>query len=149
MSCSTGNCSFPSFDTVGYCSSCKDVSHQVIIEQCDLKLDNETQPHKVPFKSCTKSTIPNHLPADYDASNLKLIQHWEPDFWNLSALSPVEEDSNYQILIGPVPNIDSYDSHTHQGLQNFGPLDAITGQTPLPCNFTGANETWRSVQHDR
>ena len=53
VQCSTGNCTFPIFDTLGFCSSCEDLSDRV-----RLKYGNTSQQSSHP-----RGTVTSHLPG--------------------------------------------------------------------------------------
>lgn len=127
--CSSGNCTFGTFDTIGYCSSCADVSSQITVQ-----LKNLTSSYgNVPEYSGVNTSIPglsNYFAVAGEASN-------NFSAFRVTNAGPWAEDGpTYQFLVGA-----SFQS-TYGVDTEPGPWDP-SGNNPLDCNNAATNSTWR------
>ena len=132
VQCSTGNCTFPIYDTLGFCSSCEDVSHNVHFRHGNTSYQTRS--------SVSRRTVTSYIPG-YDNAKVTFAQ----DLPSSSCTSCEQMSSNFSNInadIGPVqlviglPVLPGYDGRP-------SPMDPNTGRPPTGCNTVASRSTWR------
>lgn len=113
-SCPTGNCTFPDYTTVGYCSSVVDVSSTVETTKLNNMIHSGNQTSYYPT---WRSSLPSGVVMLYN--NIS----YHP---NLSTIG-LSGYGDFQFLIG-LPG---------------SPYDAATGNAPTGCDTDAARGSWR------
>lgn len=122
FSCVSGNCTFPQYTTIGYCSDTVDVSSSLMIENGNWSFGTGNQ---TMYSPVTISTLP---------SGARMVWQNYTNQPNLSAMSYAPGLGNgmqWQFIIG-LPG---------------SPYDANTGEAPTGCDDATARETWRCKGH--
>ncbi|KAK4505999.1 hypothetical protein PRZ48_003964 [Zasmidium cellare] len=120
--CPSGNCTYPPFSTIGYCSACEDISAAIQFEWL-----NYTDAYNESFRG-----IISYIPDGASVSYVREAQS------NFSTMSISLLDNTYQFLVGLPTNNSMEQSAAH-------PIDPITEQPPTGCNDAATNGTWRCV----
>ncbi|KAK4500896.1 hypothetical protein PRZ48_009088 [Zasmidium cellare] len=120
MTCSSGNCTFSPYGTIGFCSSCVDISDHV-----GIKMENFTFNNQSDYPS-TITGVPGGLTVQF------VEGFGQSNFSTFGML----DDGTLQFVAGlPIlPNTDPI---------MIGPLDPATGEQPSGCNDAATNNTWR------
>lgn len=120
--CSSGNCTIGTFDTIGYCSRCTDVSSQITV-QMKNSTDNRTNTQHLNINTSIAGLSNNF-------TSQKLGSYGSSDFSAFGVTNP----NTYQFLVGLSSQSDVFPEP--------GPWDP-SGSNPLNCNDAATNNTWR------
>ena len=133
--CLTGNCTFTKeYGTLGYCSSCTDVTNDLTINTTIAKSEETNFIGHVPNGVNTNISVSTSLPLGLSVSTKPGI------IYNLTAV---------EVFRQPVGFEDAYG----MGLENqyrveiiiekqFKLFDPATGNSPVGCSTVAANDTW-------
>ncbi|KAF2160832.1 hypothetical protein M409DRAFT_59621 [Zasmidium cellare ATCC 36951] len=121
VQCTSGNCTYPPFSTIGYCSACQDISDAIQIEWL-----NYTDINNMSFLG-----IISYIP---DGASVSYVRGPQSNFSTMSILS----DNTFQYLVGLPTNGSAGQSAAH-------PIDPVTEQPPTGCNDAATNGTWRCI----
>ena len=140
--CVTGNCTFKEYGSVGYCSSCIDITQDLIIRSTIVKsnytdnyVGNTLNPNgtETPesitypgFMENTNVSVSTSLPSGLSVSTYPGTK------FNITAtgifnLSVSEKEYRVEMIVG----------------KQFKLLDPATGQPPTRCDTVEAKNTWR------
>ncbi|CAK3983572.1 Hypothetical predicted protein [Lecanosticta acicola] len=139
--CSSGNCTFPDFETIGYCSRCIDLSQEIQVRVQDLVQEGALTSYRVNTSIPAKSPQgpDNFFEVDPELSNL-----YEP--WNGTnyatdfAAFGVLSKHHYRFLVGvlgPEFGVSTADDFT------IRPYDPLGRLQTFNCSDAATNNTWR------
>lgn len=111
--CPSGNCTFAPYGTVGYCSSCVDVSNAVNFEVKNITISNLGGSYNSTGVLSSISQTYNYFSND-------------GPYANVSTFNTTQD--GYQFLVG---------------MPMDGPYDPHTGERPQGCDNAATNVTWR------
>ncbi|KAI0884332.1 uncharacterized protein GGS22DRAFT_22221 [Annulohypoxylon maeteangense] len=150
--CTTGNCSFPDYGTIGYCSFCEDISNEITIDtfnssvpdsSCPGPMTDSTIKSSLPINSYATSHDPSQLDVSFNFSTCPSVDYlWASNgTFELAKMDVLGNYPNYsipgavtaQILAGKTY---SSDKHT----------DESTGQIIPGCQNDLSN-SWRCRQY--
>lgn len=115
FTCVSGNCTFAPYTSVGYCSSCEDMSSRVRIRKA-----NGTTTTFIP-------DLANMLSMDYTASGQSSAHGSAPVTKHYATAVLNYTNNEFMVLIG-LPGT---------------PTDPSTGEAPTGCDTQATNQTWR------
>jgi Protein of unknown function (DUF3176) len=110
--CPSGNCTWPSFESVGWCTKCEDVTSSASLLGCDLHIDVDTfvdEPQQtrlcnVTFSHGLPSSVPVQVSAQADNGNITEIYITVPaeTIWALYLTSNEDLISSESVFLGLV-----------------------------------------------
>ena len=142
--CLTGNCTFnKEYGTVGYCSSCTDVTKDLAIRSAIVESNYTSLSENELINSNGTETRTNSTNPGYMGNTNRSISTSLPSGLSVST----NPGTNFNLTAmrtfqQPDGSEDLYRVEIIVGRQ-FQLLDTATGQPPAGCNTAATNDTWR------
>jgi hypothetical protein len=139
--CVSGNCTYSTFySTLGYCSTCADISHQL---QFDFLSGNCT------IDNCT---IVSRLPSGLSVNSFSIASNGGFGTMNLMAMSGIESSNyEYEILVGrsyyTETNLDPNGEHNRSSCDNTAPNSSwlCRGYGAASCTLSACVRTYNAT----